>query len=266
MRRLTVSALVLVFSGCFFPADRGRVLEERVDSIGAENAKLKASLKDNQDKLDQTTARLQDALAQLDTASRTTGANIGVKVDGAIQDVAMLRGQIEADQHRLQELEQKVSTQASATPSGSTPAEPKKEELKKPDDPKDFLKLADDKAKAGDQDLARRLYTEFLKKWPRDDGAGEAHFAIGESWFGEQKCREALYEFGKVIQDHPKTRSAPTAYLRSADCFKELKMVAEAKLALEEVQKQFPKSDAAKTAKQKLADLSKPEPKKGAKK
>ncbi len=268
MRRL--SALVLVFSGCFFPADRGRVLEERVDSVTSENGKLKAALKDTQDKLDQTTSRLQDALAQLDTASRTTGANIGVKVDGAIQDVAMLRGQIEADQHRLQELEQKLASQgtasAGAADQGPTKSEPKKEELKKPDDPKDFLKLADDKAKAGDQDLARRLYTEFLKKWPRDEGVGEAHFAIGESWYGEQKCREALYEYGKVIQDHPKTHSAPVAYLRSADCFKELKMVAEAKLALEEVQKQFPKSDAAKTAKQKLADLNKPEPKKGAKK
>jgi tol-pal system protein YbgF len=263
MRRL--SALVLVFSGCFFPADRGRVLEERVDSVTTENGKLKAALKDTQDKLDQTTSRLQDALAQLDTASRTTGANIGVKVDGAIQDVAMLRGQIEADQHRLQELEQKLASQGSSDQASAKP-EPKKEELKKPDDPKDFLKLADDKAKGSDQDLARRLYTEFLKKWPRDDGAGEAHFAIGESWYNEQKCREALYEYGKVIQDHPKTRSAPVAYLRSADCFKELKMGAEAKLALEEVQKQFPKSDAAKTAKQKLADLNKPEPKKGAKK
>ncbi len=251
-------ALLLVFSSCFFPADRGQLLEQRVDTLGSENAKLKEALKETQEKLEKTTSRLQDALSQLDTASRTTGANIGVKVDGAIQDVAMLRGQLEADQHKLQELEARLA----AGGTGSAPtSDPKKDDLKKPDDPKDFLKLADEKAKAGETDLARKLYNEFLKKWPRDEGAGEAHFAIGESYFTEQKCREALYEYGKVLQEHLKTKSAPTAYLRSADCFKELKMLPEAKLALEELQKTFPKSDAAKAVKQKLADLNKPAPK-----
>ena len=71
----------------------------------------------------------------------------------------------------------------------------------------------------------------------------------------DDKCREALYEYGKVIQEFTKTRSAPDAYLRSADCFKKLKMVAESKIALEELLKQHPKSDAAKSAKVKLQEL-----------
>ena len=86
---------------------------------------------------------------------------------------------------------------------------------------------------------------------------GEAHFALGELFFGEQKCREALYEFGKVIQDFAKTKSAPVSYLRSSECFKQLKMNDESRLALEELVKSFPKSDAAKTAKTRLAELRK---------
>lgn len=254
-----------VLSGCFFPADRGRVLEGRVDSLSADNQKLRDQLSETTQKLEDTTRRLQEALDQLDKASRTTGANIGVKVDSAIQDVASLRGQMETYQVKMQELEQKLGQLASAPAPAPGKDEPKKEELKKPDDPREFLKLADDKAKAGEPDLARKLYTEFMKKWPRDDGVGEAHYGLGETYFTEQKCREALYEYGKVIQDHPKTKSAPSAYLRSADCFKELKMVAEAKLALEELVKQHPKTDAAKSAKQKLAELSKPAPKGGKK-
>ncbi len=266
MRRvLVLSVLGLGGAGCFFPADRGRSLEGRVDSMNDETQRLKGALKETQEKLDRTTDRLQEALAQLDTASRTTGANIGVRVDSAIQDVAMLRGQLEAAQHRMQELEQKLSERpAAGGNSVSAATEAKEKELKKPDDPKEFLKLAEEKTK-DDTELGRKLYNEFLKKWPREEGAGEAHFGLGESYFGEKKCREALYEYGKVIQDHSKTRSAPTAYLRSADCFKELKMVAEAKLALEEVQKQHPKSDAAKTAKQRLAELNKPAPPKAKK-
>ncbi len=255
--RLLVAALSAVFiTGCFFPADRGRIVENRLDGLASDNTKLKAELSETRGKLDEASAQLQAALDQLDRATRTTGANMGVKVDTALQDMAVLRGQIESQQVKIQDLESKLAAQP-APSATATPAEPKKEELKRPDDPKEFLKLAEEKAKAGDQDLARKLYTEFLKKFPRDENIGEAHFALGELFFGEQKCREALYEFGKVIQDYAKTKSAPVSYLRSSDCFKQLKMTDEARLALEELVKSHPKSDAAKTAKTRLAELRK---------
>ncbi len=256
MKHLLTLCVAVTFAGCFFPADRGRVLEERVDALGADNQKLIAELKDTRGRLEETIAQLQTALDQLDRASRTTGANMGVKVDTALQDIAVLRGQVEAQQFKVQELETRLTTAPAPGPVAAA-AEPKKEELKRPEEPKDFLKLCEDKAKAGETELARKLYMEFLRKFPRDESVGEAHFGLGELSFGEQKCREALYEYGKVIQEHAKTRSAPTAYLRSADCFKQLKMNDEARLALEELVKSHPKSDAAKTAKTRLAELRK---------
>ena len=259
MRRLVPALCIVSLSACFFPADRGRVVENRLDGLASDNLKLKAELAENKAKLDEASTQLQTALDQLDRATRTTGANMGVKVDTALQDTAVLRGQVESQQVKLQELEAKLAAlpTASTAVASNTPPEPKREELKRPDDPKEFLKLADEKAKAGEQDVARKLYTEFMKKFPRDDGVGEAHFGLGELFFGEQKCREALYEFGKVIQDFSKARSAPVSYLRSSECFKQLKMNDESRLALEELVKSFPKSEAAKTAKTKLADLRK---------
>jgi TolA-binding protein len=266
------SFLILSFSvavpGCFFPADRGQLLENRVDNLAEDNKKLKATLVETQGKLDEATSQLKTALEQLDQASRTTGANIGVKVDSAIQDVATLRGTMESYQFKITELEAKVAAAERST-IGSSPTktdEPKKDELKKPDDPKEFLKLADEKAKAGESDVAKKLYAEFLKKWPRDEQLGDAHFGLGEIHFLETKCREALYEYGKVIQDHPKAKSAPQAYLRSADCFKDLKMIDEAKLALKELMKQYAKSDQAKLAKTRLVELEKKPAPKGGKK
>jgi TolA-binding protein len=94
-------------------------------------------------------------------------------------------------------------------------------------------------------------------KWPKDELAGDAHFQLGETYFTEDRCREALYEFGKVIQEFGKADVAPKAYLRSSECFKKLKMAPESKLALEELVKQFPKSDEAKSAKARLAELDK---------
>ena len=256
--RLLVVLHAICLAGCFFPADRGRIVENRLDGLASDNTRLKSELAETRVKLDETSTQLQTALDQLDRATRTTGANMGVKVDAALQDLAVLRGQLESQQVKQQELEAKLATLGGVVNATSeVKPETKKEELKRPEDPKDFLKLADEKAKAGEQDLARKLYAEFMKKFPRDDGVGEAHFALGESFFGEQKCREALYEFGKVIQDFPKTKSAPVSYLRSSECFKQLKMSDEARLALEELVKSFPKSDSAKVAKTRLAELRK---------
>jgi TolA-binding protein len=259
-RPLFTAALALLASGCFFPADRGKLLETRVDALDGADQEQARALKETREKLEKTTAQLQEALAQLDTASRTTGANIGVKVDSAIQDAASVRGQLESTQYRLQEIEQKLEKLVAA----SAQPEPKKDELKRPDDPHEFLKLTDEKARAGETELARKLYTEFIKRWPRDEAVGEAHFGLGETFLGEKKCREALYEYGKVIQEHAKAKSAPTAYLRSGECFKEMKMVPEARLALEELLKAFPRSEAAKVAKQRLADLPRAAPPKPA--
>ena len=136
-------------------------------------------------------------------------------------------------------------------------ARKKAEETARPADKKEFLKLAHEKMAAGDHAVARQLYGEWLKKWPKDELVGEANFGLGKSYAEEQKCREALPFFGKVIQDHPKTKSAPEAYLRSSECFAELKMNAESRLALEELVKSYPKTDEAKTATKRLADLDK---------
>jgi TolA-binding protein len=272
MKRL-IAVTPLLLSACFFPAERGRIVEGRLDTLTEENQKLREALKDTQARLDKATAQLQETVEQLDTASRTTGANIGVKVDSAIQDVAQLRGQVESDQHRMIELEGRLAEMDTRLSSQGTSGakaeagkpEPAKPEEKKPDNARDAFKLAEEKARAGDTDAARRLYTELMRKWPKDDLTGEAHFALGETYFTDKKCREALYEYGKVLADFSKTKSAPTAYLRSSECFKDLKMGAESKLALEELVKQHPKSDAAKTAKQRLAELEKPEKKKAPK-
>lgn len=257
MRQLAGIFSAVCLSGCFFPADRGRVVEARLDGLSADSHRLRAELTETRGKLEEATSQLQTALDQLDRASRTTGANMGVKVDTALQDMAVLRGQIESQQVKIQDLEARLGQASSLTGGSGEHSEPKKEDLKRPDDPKEFLKLADDKVKAGETEVARRLYTEFMKKWPRDESVGEAHFSLGEIFLKEDKCREALYEFGKVIQDHSKTKSAPVAYLRSSECFRQLKMNDEARLALEELVKSHPKSDAAKTAKSKLADLRK---------
>lgn len=268
MRLPTLLALASLLSGCFYPADRGRALELSVERLAADNKHLEEELSKAREQLADSLNKLSTVVESLEKGARRSDADIGVQLQKNIEDVAALRGQVETYQHRVGELEgalkgakddleRRAIADKGADAVKEAEAKKKAEEMKRPDDPKEFLKLADEKAKAGDLPLARQLYNDFLKKWPREPSAGDAHFGLGETYFTDDKCREALYEYGKVIQEFAASRAVPQALLRSADCFKKLKMVAESKLALEEVVAKHPKTDAAKSAKVKLAELAK---------
>jgi tol-pal system protein YbgF len=274
MRRLALLSL-LALSGCFYPANRGRTLEAKVDKLSADNARMAEELKQAREQLDATLPRIDEKVAEvtkaldsLEKGSRRTSADIGVQLQMTVEDLANLRGQVETYLYKIGELEtalgrltaeaeRKQLAQQGADAVKEAEAKKQAEALKRPEDKKEFLALAQQKAKAGELAVARQLYSEFMKKWAKDPLMGEAHFGMGETYYTENKCREALFEYGKVIQDFAKTPSAPEAYLRSSDCFGKLKMTEESRLALEELVKSFPKSEAAKTAKNRLAELDK---------
>jgi TolA-binding protein len=272
--RLLPALLALSLSGCFYPATRGRALEDRVDQLANDNARLskdleqaRAQLATTLPRIDEKVAEVTRALDSLEKGSRRSSADVGVQLQKTVEDLAQLRGQVEEYLFKIGQLETALAAQKDETDKrllelqGSdavkaAEAKRKAEELPRPADKKEFLDLADGKLK-DDPVLARTLYREWLKKWPKDPLAGQAHFGLGESYVAESKCREALPEYGKVMQDYPKAPSAPDAYLRASDCFRELKMADESRLALEELVTAHPKSPAAKTAKARLAELNK---------
>lgn len=275
---LTAAALWLAASGCFYPADRGRALEAKVDRLQGENEAMRRQLEETKSSVDATLPRVDAKIAEvskaldaLDTASRRTDADTSVLLQKNMEDVALLRGQLESQLHELGQLrdalarvqedtEKKMLSMMSPEAVKAYEARKKLEELQRPEDAKGYLQLAQEKTRAGETAVARRLYDELSKKWPEQ--AGEAQFGIGEAWFKDERCREALSAYGKVIQDFPKTPSAPQAYLRSSECFATLKMNSESRLALEELVKNHPKSAAAATARKKLAELDKASKKK----
>ncbi|HME90142.1 MAG TPA: tol-pal system protein, partial [Myxococcaceae bacterium] len=234
-----------LLSGCFYPASRGHALE---DKVALENEQIRAELKDMKDKLSETLPKIDakitemtKALESLDRASRSSGADTGVRLQKTIEDLGELRGKVETYLFRISELEkgvkkveddtdQRLSELQGPDAAKAAAARRKAEDLPRPSDKKQFLALADSKARDGDLALARILYGDFLKKWPKDDLVGEARFGLAETYYSDNKCREALGEYGKVIQEFSKTKSAPYAYLHSADCFGRLKMKDESRL------------------------------------
>jgi tol-pal system protein YbgF len=261
-RHLLVSTVAAgLLAGCYSP-EKGKMLELRVDKLSQDNEALKAELKAQSDKLseslprvDQKVAQVTKALEGLDQASRRSDADIGVQLQKVVEDMATLRGQVDAYVHQLDQLQAQVSVLPGVAPAKASPPA---SDVARPADKKEFYALAVSKQKAGEVAVARQLFVEFCRKYPRDELAGEAHFQLAESYFAEDKCPEALPEFGQLVKAFPNSKSMPNALLHSADCFQRLKNVDAAQAALDQVVKRYPGTEAAKKAKARLAELKKP--------
>jgi tol-pal system protein YbgF len=262
-RHLLLSSLAVgLLAGCYSP-EKGKMLELRVDKLSQDNDALKAELKAQQDKLaeslprvDQKVAQVTKALEGLDSAARRTDADVGIQLQKVVEDMATLRGQVDAYVHQLDQLQAQVSALPGSTAAKAAP--PPASDVQRPADKKEFYALALNKQKAGELAVARALYVDFIRKYPRDDLAGEAHFQLAESYFTEDKCTEALPEYGQLVKAFPNSKSMPNALLHSADCFQRLKNTEAAQAALDQVIKRYPGTDAAKKAKARLAELKKP--------
>lgn len=276
--RLNLHGLLLLAAlpaaGCFYPSDRGRLLEQNVDRLRAENEALRKELSEARSLLDAQLPRLDEKVAQVNKATeelrkaaRQSGADVALDLKKTQEEVVALHGRLEAVEFqgraydaslKALQAEHQVHLDALKGEQARAEAEAKRraEELSRPADKRQFLQLAQDKLKAKELPAARQLLTEWLKKWPRDEAAAEAHQALGVSYAEDGKCREALFEFSKVIQDHPKSAAAPDALLRSSTCFAEVGMADESRLALEELLASYPKSAAAAQAKVRLDALN----------
>src|SRR3954471_3761836 len=107
------AALGLCLAGCFYPGDRGRLLENKVDQLAANQVELTRRENDTDQKISGTLPRVEEKLGQmtramegLDKASRRSDADIGVQLQKAVEDVQQLRGQVETYLHRIETLEQ----------------------------------------------------------------------------------------------------------------------------------------------------------------
>jgi len=227
----------------------------------------RAAVRERITAVDQKIAEVQKKINELNATAHRTGADLAVNQDRLIDDVARLRGQLEEEAHRLQTLDSALAQQKAETDARFAAlkgagalqeyeAKRKVEQLRRPTDKAEFLALAQQQESAGERAVARELYEEFVKKWPTDPRAADAHFRLGELWFGDKRYREAILEYGKVAQDFPRSDKAPDALLRTGESMLALDLRKDAKGLFEEVRRRYPHSTAARRAKGRLAELS----------
>lgn len=99
---------------------------------------------------------------------------------------------------------------------------------------------------------ARKLFEEYIEKFPKGKWIGQAYFWIGESYFKEKKYEEAILSYQKLIELRGWHPLKPTAMFKQAQAFKALGDIEAYKILLKKVINQYPNSKEAEKAKKLL--------------
>ncbi|MEW6267354.1 MAG: tol-pal system protein YbgF [Thermodesulfobacteriota bacterium] len=273
---IILTAFVLSAAGCVSDDDfrrqvlRVNQLQQEVRDLKDESklrkmemdrllGQARGSMPEMRLEIDRLRTELQRLTDTIDLAETRAGLPPGEKLS--------LRNQLEYTGARLDRLEAKFQlpplspkvVEEAGLP--KMPAEPRIEIKPEAEEPAESTE--DGEYNAAKESLKKKAYPEaldkfrnFLTKYPKSKYASSAQYNAGECLYLQQKYDEAILEFQKIIKDHAASDLVPPALLRQAFSFLSLGDKTSAKLLLQKIVRQYPKSSAAATAKEKLATLN----------
>ena len=109
-----------------------------------------------------------------------------------------------------------------------------------------------DTLKAGDPQKARDNFSKFLELFPKHELTANARYWLGETYYHEKKYDQAILEFQEVIKNFHGKEKVPAAMLKQGMAFKELGDSKSSAYIYKKLTEEFPKSEEAKIAKEKL--------------
>lgn len=280
MRRTRVvltSLALLAVTGCAYQSDLEAVrrdtdeMKSRIFSVDKGLGEVRGEVKEG---IDKSLAGYRQALEALqrdmsgyqrDMASiRKGGADLQATLDNARVDMQLLTGKVDdvrilaqkpADDMEL--LKQDLATRLAALEERLSKlekslSEQQKKAAQQQQTPEFQYQQAYDTMRGGDSAKARELFAKFLEQHPKHGLAANAHYWTGETYYTEKNFEQAILEFQEVIKNFPDTGKVPAAMLKQGMAFTELGDPKSAAYIYKKLVDEFPKSEEAKVAKEKL--------------
>lgn len=274
-------ALLVAASACWVPLERGEMMEERLEKLEGSSADLRKRIEDQErvvkDRVaavDRKIAEAQHKIDELNQAARRSGADLGVAVTRLQDELAKAKGDLEVEQHKLTEIEQKLAELQQSTDTrfaalrgrgalDEADAKQLIEGLPKQDDRAAFFALAQAQEQKGNNGVARAVYDEYVRRFPGDPSAPDAALRSGALAASQGRWKESFVAYGWVYKNAPRSEKVPDAMLGMANAMLELEELRpEAPAMLKDLVQRFPRSAAAAKAKEIQAKLQPPAKKK----
>ena len=213
--------------------------------------------------------KLNASVAQQTNQLLKSNADTGVKLDELSRQIEALQAKLDDTNRRLAELSQQIAaTQgdlsrinpgAAMSPSVGTPR-PNVKPGSAPSagggtSPQQLYDTAYGDYTKGRYELAIAGFLEYIDRYPSTDLSDNAQYWIGESHFSERKFDEAIRDFDTLLKRWPQSDKAAAALLKKGLALQELNRRPEAIVALQYVIHEYPGSDEARLARQRLSSL-----------
>lgn len=116
--------------------------------------------------------------------------------------------------------------------------------------------------RAGRHEEAERGFREFVRRFPHHDYADNAQYWLGECFYDQKRFDTAAAEFRGVVQRWPEGNKAPDALLKLGYSLLALGDEEKGRATLQELPTAYPRTDAARLAVERLAQLPRTEARK----
>ena len=252
---LLPAAAALFAGGCVSGSDIERLqrqvagVEKKVDALAAQ-----ASSREEVQKLN-------DNLAKQSTALLRSNAEIGTRFEDLLREMQTLAGKLEDANRRLREVSQQLAEQQARAGAGAAGAAPAAGAVAasagagKGSSPSDLFAQATADYQRGQFDLARQGFQEYVDTYPKSEVADDAAYWVGECFAAQKKPREAIASWERLFKLFPESDKAPAAHLKKGLAHLDLGEKAQAIVELQFVVHEYPRSDEAKSARQRLRTL-----------
>jgi tol-pal system protein YbgF len=220
---------------------------EPVESDGAEEIVFEGAAKSSDPGHTRTVLRIDGTRV----ASRRTAAESDTRVRSSESDARVRSDLPDGDGENL--------GVAPVPPiRGSAPAAPSSptEHAAPAAEPLALYKSAYDELRAGRHDAAERGFREFVRRYPHHDYADNAQYWLGECFYDQKRYDKAAPEFRTVVQRWPTGNKAPDAMLKLGYSLIALGDLDKGRQALRELPASYPRTEAARLASERLAQLS----------
>jgi tol-pal system protein YbgF len=114
--------------------------------------------------------------------------------------------------------------------------------------------------RAGRHEEAAQGFREFLRAFPASDLADNSQYWLGECYYDRKDFTQAVREFRRVVEHYPNGNKVPDALLKVGFSYLALGSAEAGKQTLTQLQRSYPRHEAAVLAGARLADLDRSNP------
>jgi len=249
--RGTLAAVLMI--GCLGQASAGLFDDEEARKAILD---LRQKVADLDKRFTEETLRSSEDAAQL----RRSLIELQNQLDAARAEVAKLRGQDEQMARDLAEVQRQQKDTVQTLDERVRRFEPSRvtvdgrEFLAEPAEKRDY-DAAMATFRKGDFASSQLVFVEFLNRYPKTGYRPSALFWLGNAQYATKDYKDALASFRALVAAAPDHQRVSEAALAIANCQLELKDTKGARRTLEDLQANYPGTEAAQAAKDRLARL-----------